>query len=170
MNFRELSPEDIDVFAEAIGTFFATVTREPAVVRTAYLLENSQPILWGDFNGVIRVSGGFRGSVCFSAPRALLSHVLLAMGEQKYSEENFLDVVGEIANTLSGRARRHFGESLEISPPIACISQGTEMPPLADGPPFAIPLVWRGYEANLVVHLDVARNAHGMARRYADAG
>lgn len=157
MNYRELTAQDIEVFAEAITAFFGTMTRQPAVVRTAYLLEAGDPILWSDFNGMIRVGGGFRGSVCFSAPRALLSHVLLAMGEQKYSEDNFLDVVGEIANILSGRARRHFGEIMDISPPHACVNRGIAVTRLADGPPFAIPLVWRGYEANLVVHLDVAR-------------
>lgn len=103
MNYRALTSEDIQVFSEAISTFFERMTRQPAKVRTAYMLNPPEAILWNDFNGVIQVSGGFRGSVCFSAPRGLLLEVLSAIGETEESPDNFLDVAGEIANILSRR-------------------------------------------------------------------
>jgi chemotaxis protein CheX len=153
--YRALTPEDIQVFPEAISTFFERMTRQPARVRTAYMLDQPEAILWNDFNGVIEVSGGFRGSVCFSAPRGLLVEVLSAMGEHEQTDDNFLDVAGEIANILSGRARRHFGESLDIATPVSCQRGDREIPKLAQGPAYAIPHTWGDYEANLVVHLDL---------------
>eukprot|EP01034_Spumella_vulgaris_P010836 gene10836-13756_t len=113
---HELRPEDIEVFSEAITHFFNTCTGETANVRSAYLIEHGPAVLWNDFNGLIEISGAYTGSVCFSAPRALLSHVLLKMGESVFTDDRHADIVGEIANTLSGRARRHFGEGLSIAP------------------------------------------------------
>ncbi|MFA4970408.1 MAG: hypothetical protein WC540_12345, partial [Sulfuritalea sp.] len=78
MNYRALNPEDIKVFSEAISTFFERMTQRPARVRTAYMLDRPEAILWNDFNGVIQVSGGFRGAISFSAPRGLLIEVLSA--------------------------------------------------------------------------------------------
>lgn len=150
-----LKPGDIEVFSEAISHFFATLTTERANVRSAYLLEDAEPIVWDDFNGVITVDGGYVGTLTFSAPRALLSHVLLRMGEKQLSDELHRDVVGEIANTLSGRARRHFGEGLRISPPRAFSGRSQGIEKIARSAPYAIPLRWKHYEANLVVHLDV---------------
>ena len=132
------------------------MTRRSAQVRTAYLLEAAEPIVWDDFNGLIKVSGGFRGTISFSAPRTLLDEVLKAMGEPSKSTENYLDVVGEIANQLSGRARKHFGESLDISPPLSCKRGGFIVTTVATGPAYVIPLTWGSYQAHLVVHLDLA--------------
>ena len=74
-------------------------------------------MVWDDYQGLIELDGKYQGSVAFSAPRGLLSHVLLLMGERDYSDASHRDIVGEIANQMSGYARRHFGESMEISPP-----------------------------------------------------
>lgn len=155
MNFRPLTNEDIEVFSETISTFFKLMTRRPAEVRTAYVLDGPVPIIWNDFNGVIDASSGFRGTISFSAPRGLLIEVLRAMGESQHSTENFLDVVGEIANQMSGRARKHFGESLDIAPPRAFERTNLPLQASATGPAYAIPLTWGMFEANLVVHLDV---------------
>lgn len=159
MNFRALTPEDIEIFSEAISNFFNLMTRQPAQVKTAYVFQEATPIIWNDFNGVIQVSGGFRGSIAFSAPRGLLSEILIVMGESGQSDTHFLDVVGEIANQLSGRARRHFGEALDISTPISCERDGFPLKASAEGPAYAIPLTWGPYEANLIVHLDLAKKA-----------
>lgn len=155
MTYRALRPGDIEVFSEAISHFFATATHDPAVVRSAYVLDADDPILWNDYNGVIDVDGGFAGCVAFSAPRGLLSHVLLKMGEQDFTEEKHRDIVGEIANILSGRARRHFGEGLRISTPTAFSGRDEAVRRRARSSPYAIPFRWKGYDADLVVNLDV---------------
>lgn len=150
---HELRPEDIEVFSEAITHFFNISTGEAANVRSAYLIEKGPAVIWNDFNGLIEISGAYAGSVCFSAPRALLSHVLLKMGESVFTDDRHADIVGEIANTLSGRARRHFGEGLAIAPPRLVNYGEGSLPGIAGTPPYAIPLCWHGYEANLVVQL-----------------
>ncbi len=156
MSYRSLTSSDIEAFSEAISHFFGSMTEERANVRSAYLLDgHEQPIVWDDFNGVITVRGSYLGSVAFSAPRALLSHVLLLMGEKNLSDDHRRDIIGEIANILSGRARRYFGDGLRISTPRAFSGQLQSVERLAHSAPYVIPLRWKQYEAKLVVHLDV---------------
>jgi chemotaxis protein CheX len=155
---RELRAEDIEIFSEAIGRYFKATTGKAAAVRSAYLLTADAPArLYNDFNGLIEISGGYAGSVCFSAPLSLLTHVLLASGEQDYTDEKHADLVGEIANTMAGQARRHFGEHLEISVPQTFRRREAMPGRRAQSTPYAIPLTWNGYGADLVVNLDVVR-------------
>ena len=149
----ELHPKDIETLARGVTEYFEITMGDKAQVRSAWLLEQDEPVLREDFNGLIEISGGYRGSLCFSAPRRLLDFILLAAGDSDYSEAKYLDIVGEVANTLSGRTRSHFGETLAISPPKSFTRQGPAVPPRTDGTPYAIPIVFRGQEANLVVHL-----------------
>lgn len=155
MTTREFCAADIEVFSDAICDYFKTASGEEAQVRSAYLLEGDYPRNWNEYHGVIPVHGGFVGTVCFSAPKTLLTHVLMLMGDKSFSEASHLDLVGEIANTLSGRARKHFGETLCIDPPKAFL--GAHEPVMSSGPgkPYVIPFTWRTYEGGLVVNLCV---------------
>ncbi len=148
-----LRNQDLEILAQAVVEFFAVTTGDKAQVRSAWLLEQNEPVLRNDFNGLIEVSGGFAGSICFSAPRRLLDYILLASGDSDYSEVKYLDIVGEIANTLSGRARSHFGETLLIAPPRAFKRDSPPVAQRTEGLPYAIPIAWRSLEASLVVHL-----------------
>jgi chemotaxis protein CheX len=153
MMLRELHSDDVTVFSEAIIEYFATTTGRKAEVRSAYLLDGSTQELWNDYNGYIAISGQYLGGVRFSAPREMLTHVLLAVGEREFTEERHRDLVGEIANTLSGRARRHFGEGLEIAPPQTFIGGAVSLDAGIQALPYTIPLTWHGYTADLVVQL-----------------
>jgi hypothetical protein len=59
----------------------------------------------------ITLSASFRGCVYFSAPRLLVRGLLIQLQEPDTCEDNLPDTVGEVANTISGNARRHFGTS-----------------------------------------------------------
>ena len=154
MRRSSLQPADIKVFSDAATAFFNQTTDRPARVKTAYLLPMAQNVIWDDFQGMISLSGDFRGSVTFSASRGLLSQVLLLLGEGDYSDASHRDIVGEIANQMSGYARRHFGQRMDISPPRVLMpdTQYQHEAPLNTAP-FAIPLLWDGYEAHLVVQM-----------------
>lgn len=148
-----LRAEDIRVFSDAASAFFEQSTRRRAMVRTAYLLESPDPVVWDDYQGLIELDGRWRGSVGFSAPRGLLSHLLLMIGERDYSEASHRDIVGEIANQMSGYARRHFGEGMAISPPQVLTRGRQPLPRGNEAVPFAIPMRWENYQAHLVVRM-----------------
>jgi len=63
------------------------------------------------------------------------------------------DLVGEVANTISGNARRDFGRDFVISVPSVLSGERPEvaLPPGARS--FVIPINWRSHSAKLVVSL-----------------
>lgn len=154
MNGTRLKADDIKIFSDAAIAFFQATTGSKASVRTAYLLASDDVAVWNDFQGLIELRGKYRGSVAFSAPRGLLSHVLLKMGERDYSEASHRDIVGEIANQMSGYARRHFGEAMDISPPKIITPAQLPAKVSLSGSPFVIPMFWDRYEAHLVVCME----------------
>jgi chemotaxis protein CheX len=149
-----IQTRDVEVFANAVTAYFQTTTREKALVRSAYLLESRDPFPLFEFTGMITLLSGYRGTVCFTAPRGLLSHVLLVLGEKDFSETAHCDLVGEIANQFAGQAQQHFSEDLGISPPSLLMGEASVIPRLASAHPFVIPIGWHDYESKLIVHIE----------------
>lgn len=147
---RELTGAELKVFVDAVRSYF-----EPCggnlEVRTAYLSAESSEQLH-PYNGLIRVSGAFSGQIYFSAPRSLMRQLLRACAEPMDSEENMLDAAGEVANTLAGSVRRHFGSELEISTP-ETFGPSQTPPQHQHGRAYTIALAWLGFEGLVVVDL-----------------
>lgn len=158
----DLSTADIRVFVEAVSRYFTRLTREAPRVRGAYLAIDAGPPPELEYSGIIVISGAFCGQVCVTAPRALLRHLLVSTGESDQSEEAMLDIIGEMANTISGNARHHFGHGLEISVPVAQRS-GCGRRPAVRSRPYIVSLDWKNYAANVVVDLQRSDRPNGAA-------
>jgi chemotaxis protein CheX len=146
--FRET---ELRTFIDGTCRFFETLTAQAASVGSPYLVTDGKPGAY-EFAGVIEVSGARKGMVYFTAPRGMLAVLLMRMQETDTSEENMRDLIGEVANTISGNARRDLGKGFVISVPsvLANPREGVEMPyPRA----FVIPINWRTHAAKLVVCL-----------------
>ena len=149
-----LSEKDIEIFIEAIGGYFKQITHEAASIGVAYLAHNAFPM--NDFTGMIKVSADYAGALYFSAPSAMLRHLLTVMKETDQSEENLLDAVGEIANTISGNARKYFGENMVISTPEKIVNMPPDLDRNSSNYAYVIIIKWKHYSASLVV--DITRN------------
>ena len=147
-----LSETELKVFIAAVSNYFGQLTNVPANIKSSYLADTELPHF--DYTGLITLSGRFRGCVYFSAPRLMVRELLLQMQEPDTCEQNLLDVVGEVANTISGNARRHFGSGLEISVPIAIKGEIAQIRSGIRTRPFAILLSWQRHEAVVVVDLE----------------
>lgn len=152
MSTMRVDERDVRIFVDALARFFEATTGLAASVRTAYRVCAPESLRPGDFLGEIPVSGAYGGSIEFVAPRGLLSHVLLRMGERDFSDAVHLDLVGEIANQVAGYARRVYGETLAIAPP-RVRSTGPDERLTADGRLYAVPMAWNDYQATLLVRL-----------------
>jgi chemotaxis protein CheX len=75
------------------------------------------------------------------------------MQETDCSEETILDLVGEVANTISGNARRDFGKSFVISVPTV-VAHDPEKVMTPHQRCYVIPINWRAHSAKLVVCLE----------------
>lgn len=147
----ELRESELRVFVDAVMNYFRQSTREPASIRSAWLADTASPRY--PYTGLITCAGEFQGCVHFSAPRELLRALLVEWSEHDMSEENLLDAVGEIANTIAGNARRHFGRGLEISVPVKLAGNEGRIKAAVRARPFVIALTWRGHDAAVVVDI-----------------
>ena len=144
---------EVNVFVNGVLNYFDTMVQQVAECGTPFLALGNNPEV-SDYTGVIRISGKRDGVVYFTASRNMLSVMLMRMQETDMSHENLCDLVGEIANTLSGNARRDFGHQFQISVPSVVCGRETTMEHPPDTRPIVIPIQWRTHRARLVVCLN----------------
>lgn len=148
-----MSEQTLQVFIDGVVRYFQHTNDKDVKVGTPYLVENENPAAY-DVTGIIGISGPYRGCVYFTAPRILLKHLLLSIGEPDTSNDHLFDLVGEVANTISGNARSTFGHEFMIS-----------VPAMIEGAPdhihlpkhlrsYVIPVYWKAYHAAVVICLE----------------
>ena len=83
-----------------------------------------------------------------------LEGVLAELEETDTSRENLCDLVGEIANTISGNARREFGKEFMISVPVVIAGSKPQILNPKGLRSFVIPIEWRDANCHLVICLE----------------
>ena len=144
---------DLKVFIDGATHYFDQVSETSAVVQTPYLKENNETLSF-EYTGIIGISGRKKGCVYFSAPSNLLRHLLISMKEEDISHDSFCDLVGEVANTVAGNARRYFGAEFMISVPVVVIGKADQIKLPKNLRSFIIPVTWRNYESTIVICLE----------------
>lgn len=145
-----MDESSLEVFVDGAINYFSQVSSEPAKIEAPYLVNNDENVVY-DYTGVIGISGSSNGKVCFSAPNALLKHLLLSMGEGVLNEENMADLVGEVANTISGNARKKLGSKFMISTPSIVDASIDQLTLPAENRSYVIPVKWNSYRAAVMV-------------------
>ncbi len=82
----------------------------------------------------------------------LARHRQMKMQESDFSHETMRDLVGEVANTISGNARKDFGRDFVISVP-SVLAGSAGYSGAAGMRSFVIPINWRSHSAKLIVAL-----------------
>jgi chemotaxis protein CheX len=144
-----LHEQDLKTFVEGTTRYFEVAVQQPATLGSPYLMSGVPAIY--DYTGVIDISGKHEGVVYFTAPRAMLTVLLMKMQQNDFSHENMCEVVSEVANTICGSARRGFGRECMVSPPRVVHGDGADMSVVAGRRSFVIPINWRSHSAKLVV-------------------
>jgi chemotaxis protein CheX len=138
------------IFTGIIQHYFEQQTQRPAEMGTPFLADpHALPVL--DYTGVIGVSGNRQGCVYFTAPTELLRQILLHVGETDLSPGNLADLAGEIGNTISGNARKQFGQEFLISVPLVVKGRDQAISLPKGVKAYVIPFRWHKLDASLVV-------------------
>jgi len=148
-----MDEQQLQVFIDGTLRYFSTVTDTEAKVGSPYLVDGAFPKSM-EYTGIIGISGKQKGIVYFTAPKAMLTRLLASLGEPDMSSENLADMVGEVANTLSGNARRDFGKDFMISVPVVVSGDNPDIKVPAGIKSYAIPLSWRNHSAFLVISIE----------------
>jgi chemotaxis protein CheX len=144
---------EVGVFVNSVMHYFETTVQQPAACGIPHLALRRQPEL-ADYTGIVSISGRRDGVVLFSAPRSMLCVMLMCMQQTDLSHEHLRELVGQIADTLSGDAQRNFRHqySIAVRSQVHDGEAPVVYPPHAR--PIVIPIAWRSYQARLVVCLD----------------
>ncbi len=148
-----MAEQTLQVFTDGAVRFFEHTNDKDVKVGTPYLVENVNPAAY-DVTGIIGISGPYRGCVYFTAPRILLKHLLLSIGEIDACSENLFDLVGEVANTISGNARSIFGHEFMISVPVMLEGAPSHIHLPQNSRSYVIPIYWKAYHAAVVICLE----------------
>lgn len=147
-----MDEQQLRVFIDIVSQYFEKQTGKAPEVGSPYLGDASSLPIY-DFTGVIGISGERQGCVYVTAHRDLLRQLLLHVGESDVSDNNLSDLVGEVANTISGNARRYFGPDFMISVPVVVSGNARAIQVPRSVKAYILPLRWHKFEAALVVSL-----------------
>ena len=147
-----MDDQDIQVFITGVRRYFESLKADSGVViEPPFIKDQERPLL--EYTGVIEISGKARGAVCFTANGLMLKNILRLLNESPGSQEMLCDLVGEIANTLSGNAREEFGRDFLISVPVVATANDPSFRFPEDGRNYVIPIIWQSEKAYLLVCL-----------------
>jgi chemotaxis protein CheX len=144
---------ELETFVEGTTHYFQTAANQPASVGSPYLVNEGAPGIQ-EYTGIITIGGKRKGIVYFTASRPMLTVLLMRLGETEMTHENMCDLVGEVANQISGNARRDFGSEFMISVPRVISGAPEQAVTPANVRSFVIPINWRSHSAQLVVCLE----------------
>jgi chemotaxis protein CheX len=147
-----MNDADIQVFITGVLRYFEALESEAGVfIEPPFIKDQGKP--FREYSGTIRVSGKSSGIVCFTASKTMLEAILKHLNQDP-APEAVSDLVGEIANTLSGNAREEFGHDFMISVPIVSVGDCDESALFPkDTRNYVIPVVWHAEKAFLLVAL-----------------
>jgi len=147
-----MDDQDIQVFITGVRRYFESLKADSGVViEPPFIKDEERPLL--EYTGIIEISGKAHGAVCFTANGLMLKNILAFLNGSPGSKEILCDLVGEIANTLSGNAREEFGRDFLISVPVVATANDSTFPFPEDGRNYVIPIIWQSERAYLLVCL-----------------
>lgn len=147
-----ITEKDIEVFIDGIKHYFKTSTEIDIVVEAPFLIAVDE-IAINDYTGIIGVSGERKGFVLVTSSEEMLQDLVLNLGEAEATPNLVYDVIGELANTVSGNARRFFGAGFMISVPLIVMGQPDRIGSIKDTHGYVIPARWNDFPFQMVVSL-----------------
>jgi chemotaxis protein CheX len=148
-----MDDQDIQVFITGVRRYFESLRPDSGVViEPPFIKDQERPLL--EYTGIIEISGKAHGAVCFTANGLMLRNILAFLNESPGSQEMLRDLVGEIANTLSGNAREEFGRDFLISVPVVATGNDSKFRLPEDSRNYVIPIIWQSEKAYLLVCLN----------------
>lgn len=148
-----MQDSELKTFVNSISNYFNRLGEAKLTVGIPYVKEGNQFI--GEITGVIGLTGKRKGGIFFTCPMGMVDDVIRDYTSiEDKSLEARKDMIGEIANTISGNASEAFGNDFQISVPIVITGKpdGVDMPTRV--PTFVVPIEWKSHKAYLVVGVE----------------
>lgn len=143
----------LQVFVDGTIKYFNKFTGASAKIGSPFLI-NSMDEYFEQYTSFISISGRDTGNIFFSSGEEILLEILSSMNIANKNQDNMLDLVGEVANTISGNAREALGHDFIISTPVILNGKQEQVKVAKTLEIYVIPIHWRNYRANLIISLN----------------
>ena len=148
-----MNETELKHFVESTLKFFNEITQKNARCGIPFV-KNNEPIVL-EYTGIIGISGKRKGSIYYTAESDQLSELAKIMLESEdITAGDIKDLVGEIANTISGNLREAFGSDFLISVPIIVEGRARDIKLPENIDSYVIPISWESKKSFLVVCLE----------------
>jgi chemotaxis protein CheX len=148
-----MNETDLHFFIDSTVNYFEEVTNEKATAGIPYIKDNEPVVL--EYTGIIGISGKRKGSVYVTSTEVMLSAIAKVILElEDVGKEDIKDLVGEIANTISGNVRQAYGSDFMISVPVVIEGKAKDIKLPDNIQSFVIPITWQDHKSFLVVCLE----------------
>lgn len=148
---------DIALVIRSAERFFKEISGDGFSCNTPFVVQKDENIssYIMEFTAAITVSGSYNGAVYATMPRPLLEELVVEILGESASEEELVDMSGELVNTITGNLREKLGSAFAISVPMVIRGQNVliDLPKLVS-PIFMIPCRWRAHDFYICVGLD----------------
>ena len=142
------------LFINSVNNYFKHLTEIDSNMKVPYLKE-SEGLVLKDYTGMIAISGSRKGFVYISANKEMFADLIqLFIGIEDPSNEDILDMAGEISNVVAGNVRANLGANFMISVPIVFEGNPDGMDIPENVSIYVIPINWNGHEAFVVLGLE----------------
>ncbi len=144
---------DLHFFTDSTLNYFQAMSNEKAYAGIPYIKDDKPVVL--EYTGIIGISGRRKGCIYLTITGDMLRQLAqIIMDTDKISKEDIKDLVGEIANTISGNVREAYGSDFMISVPIIIEGKTMDLKLSKDILSFIIPINWKDFRSFLVVCLE----------------
>jgi chemotaxis protein CheX len=148
-----MNETDLHFFIDSTVNYFEEVTNEKATAGIPYI-KDSEPVVL-EYTGIIGISGKRKGSIYVTSTEEMLRTIArLILGIEDVERGEIKDLVGEIANTISGNVRQAYGSDFMISVPVVVEGKARDIKLPDNIQSFVIPITWREFKIFLVVCLE----------------
>lgn len=148
-----MNETDLHFFIDSTVNYFEEVTNEKATAGIPYIKDNEPVVL--EYTGIIGISGKRKGSIYVTTSENMLSTIAkVILGLEEVGKEDIKDLVGEIANTISGNVRQAYGSDFMISVPVVVEGKAKDIKLPDNIQSFVIPITWKDFKLFLVVCLE----------------
>ena len=150
---KEQFEKTVNVFINSIENYFNTLTGI-SVTTNAPFVKTPDQLLLKECTGMIGVSGIKKGFIYISGSLEMYKDIIQRyVGLSSPTEDDMLDMSGELSNVVSGNVRETYGDEFMISVPIVFKGKPASIKFPNDVPIYVIPFAWNTYEAYMVVGL-----------------
>lgn len=148
-----MNETDLHFFIDSTVNYFEEVTNEKATAGIPYIKDEEPVVL--EYTGIIGISGKRKGSIYVTTAEDMLKTIAkMILGLDEIGKEDIKDLVGEIANTISGNVRQAYGSDFMISVPVVVEGKAKDIKLPDNIQSFVIPITWHDYKCFLVVGLE----------------